>query len=88
MNEKNQENTQKLCRLDLSTPLKVKLVGTEADRNIGYRDMTLEHLLQLVNVRIIKDETAVGDILVDVNKLQEVEKSDKQQIEQDAAREM
>ena len=89
MNEKNLENTEKLCRLDLwSTPLKVKLVGTEDDREIGYRNMTLAYLLELVNARIVKNAKEVGDILVDVNKLQEVEKSDKQQIEQNAGREM
>ncbi len=58
----------KLCQLDLSTSIKVKLVDTTADREAGYRDMTLAHLL---NYASMKGVECVGEILVDVNQLSE-----------------
>lgn len=83
----NKENTQKLCRLDLSTPLKVKYTRTQADREIGYKNETLETLLR--HMRYGNDELEdVGGIMIDVSKLREVEKLNRQQAQQDAERTM
>lgn len=83
----NKENTQKLCRLDLSTPLKVKYTRTQADREIGYQNETVESLLRWMCYGNDNVED-IGGIMIDVSKLREMEKLNEQQTQQDAGRTM